>query len=130
MNPNIEKLYQTAQKRKRLILGLMSGTSLDDLDLALCEFEGSGTQTRFRVLEFDTIPYSSLFQDQIRHVFARESFAQKYISGLHVLIARTHAQFVLESLKKWGYETDQIDAIARHGQTIFHAPYSSSEKIY
>lgn len=130
MNPNIEKLYQTAQKRKRLILGLMSGTSLDGLDLALCEFEGSGTQTRFRVLEFDTIPYTSLFQDQIRKVFAKEWVEQKHISGLHVLIARTHAQFVLESLKKWGYETDQIDAIASHGQTIFHAPYSSSEKIY
>ena len=65
MNPGIETLYRIAKKPKKQILGLMSGTSLDGLDLALCEFEGSGLSTKFKLKQFVSLPYTSEFKESI-----------------------------------------------------------------
>ena len=57
MHPNIQKLYDIAGKPKRLIIGFMSGTSLDGLDIALCAVEGNGADTKLELLNFETISY-------------------------------------------------------------------------
>ena len=53
MNPSIEKLYHIAQKPQRLIIGLMSGTSVDGLDVALCKVMGNGADTKTELLHFE-----------------------------------------------------------------------------
>ena len=58
MNVHFKRLLEIANKDERIILGLMSGTSLDGLDLALCSFSGSGLQTNVKVLQFETISYN------------------------------------------------------------------------
>lgn len=55
-----------------MILGLMSGTSLDGLDIALCEFEGSGLSTKVQLKHFVSLPYSTAFKESIQAVFAKE----------------------------------------------------------
>jgi dTDP-4-amino-4,6-dideoxygalactose transaminase len=70
MNANIEALYRTAGKHERTILGLMSGTSLDGLDIAVCTFSGSGTHTKLNVAHYTTVPYTEDFKAAVRKIFS------------------------------------------------------------
>lgn len=122
MNSNIKNLYSIAKKESRIILGLMSGTSLDGLDLALCRIKGNGKTTELSVLKYDTLPYSSIFKDEIKSIFAKENVDFKMVCVMHAKIATTHATIINKALKKWNISPKEIDLIASHGQTVYHAP--------
>lgn len=124
VNTQIEKLYKLAQKPERKIIGLMSGTSLDGLDIALCAISGSGPQTRLSIEQFITVAYPQAFKDQIKTIFAKRTIDFEILCGLNALIGLTHARFINETLDSWQIHPDQIDLIASHGQTVFHAPQS------
>jgi len=122
MNPGVETLYKIANKSKRMILGLMSGTSLDGLDIALCEFEGSGLSTKFQLKQFVSLPYTSEFKDSIQAVFAKEQIHFPSLSTLNAEIGIKHAELILSALQSWGIKPGEIDLIASHGQTVMHRP--------
>ena len=122
MNDNIRKLYKISSKKSRVIIGLMSGTSLDGLDIALCNISGSGAKTRAVVKKFVTIPYSDEIRKRILKVFARPNIEFKLLSELNAWLAITHGDMILSALAKWKVKTSSVDIIASHGQTVFHAP--------
>ncbi|MFZ4862395.1 anhydro-N-acetylmuramic acid kinase [Sphingobacterium sp. Mn56C] len=122
MNRHIQQLYRIAKQDHRYIIGLMSGTSLDGLDIALCKIQGAGRDTKVEVLQFVTMPYPASFRTQIRQVFAKQNCNQQTLTGLHAYVGLVHASLVLDALKRWKIPPDTIDIIASHGQTVFHAP--------
>lgn len=122
MNPQLEKLYLCGKKPTRIILGLMSGTSLDGLDIACCEFTGSGDETEFRLLNFKSVPYTAGEQETIRKVFARKDAPLEWVCMLNRWMGSLHAGLVNKALAEWGLDAAEVDLIASHGQTIFHAP--------
>lgn len=122
MNPQIAQLFQITQKSQRSILGLMSGTSLDGLDMALCTFSGSGTSTKVDLKHFHSEPYSADFKSSIRAIFAKENIHFPSLSTLNAQIARTHAAIILQTLASWGVKPEEVDLIASHGQTVMHRP--------
>jgi anhydro-N-acetylmuramic acid kinase len=122
MKKHIEKLHEIANARTRRIIGLMSGTSLDGLDVALCKIEGSGTDTILTLEKFATVPYQDNFRDDIRKIFAKREIDFQQLCLLNPYIGTIHGQMILDCLKAWGITTSEIDLIASHGQTVFHAP--------
>ena len=122
MNKNLQHLFTIAQKPEKIGIGLMSGTSLDGLDIALCRFTGAGLQTKFSLLNFITIPYDTAFKKEVRQVFAHKEASLEKVCLLNEYIGSFHGDMVLQALAEWKLKPLDIDFIASHGQTIYHAP--------
>ena len=122
MNQYLARLHQLASQPSRRIVGLMSGTSLDGLDVALCRLEGHGAGTKLTLEHFQTVPYDEDTKQRIREVFARDTVRLEYLTLLSAWLGKLHAQMVLDCLLNWRIASDAVDLIASHGQTIYHAP--------
>lgn len=122
MNNNIQRLYEIANKPARKIIGLMSGTSLDGLDIAYCEIGGSGQNTSAKLLQFKTVDYPVSLKGDIRKVFAAKLADLEHVTLLNPWLGSLHGQWILEALAEWQVAPSEVDLIASHGQTIFHTP--------
>ncbi|WP_234736167.1 anhydro-N-acetylmuramic acid kinase [Tellurirhabdus bombi] len=122
MNKNIQRLAEVAGQDERRIIGLMSGTSMDGLDVALCRIKGGGNKTQVALTHFDTIPYTDEVKAEIRKVFAKKEIDFQQLCLLNPWIGQLHGQMVLDCLKRWNLTAADVDLIASHGQTVFHAP--------
>ncbi|MFC6222903.1 anhydro-N-acetylmuramic acid kinase [Hymenobacter artigasi] len=121
MNPYLARLVAVAQQPGRRIIGLMSGTSLDGLDVALCHCEGHGAGLQTTLEHFATLPYSAEFQQRLRAI-SQPTVALQDVAILNAEVARQHAEMVLVCLQSWHVAAAEVDLIASHGQTIWHAP--------
>jgi anhydro-N-acetylmuramic acid kinase len=124
MNQNITSLAAIAGNASRKIIGLMSGTSLDGLDVALCKISGSGRATSLELLQFATIEYQDDFKDEVKTIFSKEQISLQKLCLLNEWIGQKHAAMINDCLGQWDLKASDIDLVASHGQTIYHAPLS------
>lgn len=124
MFKNLQQLYLAAQKEERIILGLMSGTSLDGLDMALCSISGSGLHTKLKLLQFETVAFEEDFKTEIKSIFSKKIIDFEKLCLLNPWVARQHASIINTTLKKWNVNKQTVAVIASHGQTVYHAPKS------
>jgi anhydro-N-acetylmuramic acid kinase len=122
MSPHLAHLCHLAGQPSRRIIGLMSGTSLDGLDVALCRLEGHSPGTRLTLEHFRTVPYEEDTKSRIREVFARDTVSLEFLTLLNPWLGRLHARAILDCLREWQIAPAEVDLIASHGQTIYHAP--------
>lgn len=94
----------------------MSGTSMDGLDLALCDFTVNNGKVSFLVIATETITYELVWKERLQNVY--EASAEQYFK-LHSLYGEFIAQSVNTFLKKYHLTADYISC---HGHTIFHRP--------
>jgi anhydro-N-acetylmuramic acid kinase len=119
---NATKLHNIATKFTRSIIGLMSGTSLDGLDIALVKLEGFGKSTQLKSVKFKTVSYSDEERNKISKVFTKATVDLQYLTVLNEWIGRLHGNMILSTLAEWEITPNEIDLIASHGQTTYHAP--------
>lgn len=105
-----------------MVIGLMSGTSFDGLDVALCKIKGSGMETQIDLVKFETVAYQNDFKEELKSIFSRRNADLEKVCLLNAWVAIQHAAIINSCLKKWSSTKDDIDLIASHGQTIYHAP--------
>lgn len=102
-------------------LGLMSGTSLDGLDLCLARFTG-GDCLRIEQLAFDTVKMPPELEARIRRNLEPETSRVDEICLLNAEIAEWFATASLDFLQAQNFDIQDLDLIGSHGQTLYHLP--------
>lgn len=97
-------------------IGLMSGTSLDGIDLAYCEFAVDNSRWNFELLAAETIPYDEQWYARLACIGEQnaETYARTHVYLGH-LFGKAVAQWIERNELKPQF-------VASHGQTIFHQP--------
>lgn len=99
------------------VLGLMSGTSLDGLDIACVELRVKKSAWSFKILAAETKKYSGPW---LKRLSSAHELPPADLLALDVAYGKFLAQCCRQALKKW--KPGVIDLIASHGHTIFHQP--------
>jgi len=99
-----------------LVIGLMSGTSLDGVDLALCKFNGKGNEISFEFIVGETYPYSAKWKNRLSTL--TEKSALEYVATDHEL-GHLFGVMISDFIKKHKISPELISS---HGHTIFHQP--------
>jgi len=102
--------------KKYKAIGLMSGTSLDGLDIAACEFILNKGKWSFKILSSHTYPYSPEWKEKLTGLPLADALTFSYI---HVEYGHLLGRLTHTFLENSGF---QPDLIASHGHTIFHQP--------
>ena len=104
-------------QEKYNIIGVMSGTSLDGIDLAHLNFEIVNGKWNFQILESETIGYSQKWIDQLKiAVGFSELELQKLNVAYTLLLGTVISDFINRN------KIENIDAVCSHGHTILHQP--------
>ena len=102
------------------LLGLMSGSSLDGLDLALCHFHlDNESVVKWEIEQAATLPYTERWSKKLR---TAASLDGKDLVDLDYSYGALLGQLCIRFLKKNKIKISDVTAVASHGHTLFHEP--------
>ena len=107
-----------------LVAGVMSGTSVDGIDVALVDIEGSGVDQTVTPKAFYSLPYDEEVRRAVLGVSNRETHTSQ-ISQLHFLLGELYGEAVVEACSLSDIPLDRLELVGCHGQTIYHQPTAS-----
>lgn len=118
----MQNFYKNWFDKPRIICGIMSGTSFDGIDVALCDFFiDENKKHRFELLAFDTLNYPKEIKELLFNI-TKEKVLISDISFINYCLADLHIEAISILCNKANLKKNNIDAIGIHGQTIWHEP--------
>jgi len=114
----INPVVKLAEKKRLRVAGLMSGTSVDGVDVAICDVDKNGA----RLLAFNTFSYRSSLRKKIFALFDPDSCSVDNLCSLNFILGEVFAKALIDLCKKSKISLSSIDLIGSHGQTIYHNP--------
>ncbi len=98
------------------VIGVMSGTSLDGIDLVYAEFKFEKNWT-FKLIYSETVAYDNYWQTKLGNLVAMDIRVLRHLDDEYT----THlSQIILSFIKK--YKIEEIDLVSSHGHTALHQP--------
>ena len=108
-----------------LVLGMMSGTSADGIDVALARISGAPPFLKVKLLGHTGIPFPPDVRAEILHVAEQKPITVGRLSQLNFNLGALYADAALRACKKFRVAPRRIDLIGNHGQTVFHQSWST-----
>ena len=107
----------------RVVVGLMSGTSLDGVDAAVVRLRGHGRSVRTEMLAFVSEPYDDALRDAIRACTEADTSSVRLVSQLNVRLGHRFADAAEAAIRAAGVA---VDLVGSHGQTVHHVPVAEA----
>ncbi len=121
----MKKFIELTNKTKKNVIGLMSGTSIDGVDVALVEIDGNWIETKINLIGFIEYKYPEGIKDLVLSNSVANTSDVSEISQLNFLLPKIYVKAIEHLLEKLDMDFSDVDLIGSHGQTIHHLPNPS-----
>ena len=119
----IRFIFTNMKTKSPLYLGLMSGTSLDGVDVVAVRFNEQGNAYQYELLHAKTYAYSPEWQASLANAIQLDSAA---LEQLNQNYTQYLAEIVRQFMREYQIPIKEVAAVCSHGHTVFHQP----EKAY
>jgi len=116
------RLLAMRERPRRIVIGLLSGTSADGTDAALCEIAGHGENTGLVARSFVTTPFPRPLRERIYRLAQADA---SELTDLDVMLGEAFADGARAVAAAAGVAMNEVDLIGSHGQTAVHHPRSA-----
>jgi anhydro-N-acetylmuramic acid kinase len=103
-----------------LVLGLMSGTSADAIDVAMAQISGAPPNLHAKLLNHSSINFPPAVRKEILRVAEQQPISAAQLSQLNFHLGEIFGEAALTACKRFRLAPKKIALIGSHGQTIFH----------
>jgi len=103
-----------------LVLGMMSGTSADGIDVSLARISGVPPNLNAKLLAHTSSTFPSALREEILRVAEQQPITAGALSQLNFRLGELFANAVLAACREFRISPKKIALIGSHGQTIFH----------
>jgi anhydro-N-acetylmuramic acid kinase len=107
-------------RKSALVLGLMSGTSADAIDVALARISGAPPRLNAKLLNHTSINFPPKLRKEILRVAEQQPISAGDLSQLNFRLGEVFAEAALTACRRFRVQPKKIALIGSHGQTIFH----------
>jgi Predicted molecular chaperone distantly related to HSP70-fold metalloproteases len=113
-----------AARTEHLVVGIMSGTSLDGVDATLVRIltAQDASVSSVSLLSHYYLPYSDEFRAKVAALCSPSSARIDDLTYVHFGLSEWYARAVLLCIEQSGINASEVDALSMHGQTVWHAP--------
>jgi anhydro-N-acetylmuramic acid kinase len=117
MTDPLSDFLERSRKPSRLVVGLMSGTSADSIDVAVCRMTGQGADVEVELIHYREHPHDPEVKCRVIGITGLDV---RGIAELNVMVGESLAAACLATLEEAGLAPDEVDLVGSHGQTVYH----------
>jgi anhydro-N-acetylmuramic acid kinase len=117
MSRSFATLFELGKKPSRTIAGMISGTSADSIDVAICRFTGVGHDVVVELMHYEETAYDPEVRARL---LTPDRLDVRAIAELHVQVGEQFAAAWQTAVEHAGLRMSDVDLIGSHGQTVYH----------